>query len=44
MYLDKTLDDQGRLVNVYWATADQQERAARFGGCIQMDTTVFTNR
>ncbi len=44
MYVANTFDDPGRLVNVFWATADQQERAARFGGCIQMDTTVFANR
>lgn len=32
MYVANTFDDPGRLVNVFWATADQQERAARFGG------------
>lgn len=44
MYCDHTLDAQGRLVDVFWATVQQQEQIARFGGCIQLDTTVFTNR
>ena len=44
MFAEYTLDDHGRLVNIFWATADQQEKMARFAGCIQMDTTIFTNR
>lgn len=44
MYFDRTLDAQGRLVDVFWSTIEQQEKIARFGGCIQLDTTVFTNR
>ncbi|CAN0521687.1 unnamed protein product, partial [Ectocarpus sp. 12 AP-2014] len=44
MYCDHTLDAQGRLVDVFWATVQHQEQIARFGGCIQLDTTVFTNR
>ena len=44
MYCDQTLDAQGRLVDVFWSTIEQQAHIARFGGCIQLDTTVFTNR
>lgn len=44
MYYEHTLDAQGRLVDIFWSTIEQQEKIARFGGCIQMDTTVFTNR
>lgn len=44
MFCDYTLDNRARLVNVYWSTAEQQENCTRFGGCIQLDTTVFTNR
>lgn len=43
MYCDHTLNAQGRLVDVL-ATVQQQEQIARFGGCIQLDSTVFTNR
>lgn len=44
MFVKRTFDDLGRIVDVFWATVDQQELMTRFGGCIQMDTTVFTNR
>ena len=44
MYCEYTLDSQGRLVDIFWSTAGQQENIARFGGCIQLDTTAFTNR
>lgn len=44
MYCEYNLDGQGRLVDIFWSTAGQQENIARFGGCIQLDTTVFTNR
>ncbi|CAB1107867.1 unnamed protein product [Ectocarpus sp. CCAP 1310/34] len=44
MFVKRTFDDLGRIVNVFWATVDQQEKMSRFGGCVQMDTTVFTNR
>lgn len=43
-FVDQTFDALGRLVDVFWATVDQQEKMARYGACIQMDTTVFTNR
>ena len=29
----------GRIVDVFWATMNQQDKMARFGGCVQMDTT-----
>ncbi|CAM9330667.1 unnamed protein product, partial [Hapterophycus canaliculatus] len=38
------LDAPGRLVDVFWSTIEQQGKIARFGGCIQLETTVFTNR
>ena len=44
MYCEHTLDAQGRLVDMFWSTVEQQEKIARFGGCIQLDTSVFTNR
>ena len=44
MFREYTLDVEGRLVNVYWATAEQQQKCARYGGCIQLDTTVFVCR
>lgn len=44
MHCDFTLDAQGRLVNVFWSTVEQQEACGRYGGCIQLDTTVFANR
>lgn len=44
MFVERTFDDAGRLVNVFWVTVQQQEKMARFGGCIQLDTTIFTNR
>lgn len=44
MFVERTFDDLGRLENVFWANVDQQEKMARFGDCIQMDTTAFTNR
>ena len=44
MFVRRNFDNLGRIVDVFWATMDQQEKMARFGGCIQMDTTVFTNK
>ncbi|CAN0521984.1 unnamed protein product [Ectocarpus sp. 12 AP-2014] len=44
MYCDHTLDAQGRLVDVLWSSVQQQGQISRFGGCTQLDTTVFTNR
>ena len=44
MFVERTFDSLGRLENVFWATVDQQNKIARYGACIQMDTTVFTNR
>eukprot|EP00903_Cladosiphon_okamuranus_P017077 g15736.t1 len=44
MFVKRTFDDLGRIVNVFWAPVDQQEKMSRFGGCAQMDTTVLTNR
>lgn len=44
MFVECTFDALGRLVDVFWATADQQVKMERYGACIQMDTTVFTNR
>ena len=43
MCVERTFDSFGRLENVFWATVDQQNKIARYGACIQMDTTVFTN-
>eukprot|EP00903_Cladosiphon_okamuranus_P014063 g13071.t1 len=44
LFVDRTVDTTGRLENVFWATVDQQNKIARYGACIQMDTTVFTNK
>ena len=44
MFYEYNLDPEGRLVDVYWASAYQQENCARYGGCIQLDTTVFVCR
>lgn len=44
MFVERTFEATGRRVDVFWATVDQQEKMARFGGCIQLDTTAFTNR
>ena len=44
MFVRRTFDNLGRIVDVFWATVDQQDKMSRFGGCLQMDTTVFTNR
>lgn len=44
MFVERTFDAHGRLVDVFWATINQQDKMRRFGGCIQLDTTVFTNR
>ncbi|CAB1120285.1 unnamed protein product [Ectocarpus sp. CCAP 1310/34] len=44
MFVKRTFDSLGRIVDVFWATVDQQDKMATFGGCIQMETTVFTNR
>ncbi|CAN0024212.1 unnamed protein product, partial [Hapterophycus canaliculatus] len=30
--------------DVFWSTVEQEGKIARFGGWIQLDTTVFTNR
>eukprot|EP00903_Cladosiphon_okamuranus_P021507 g19772.t1 len=43
MFVRRTFDNLGRIVDVFWATVDQQDKMSRFGGCVQMDTTVFTN-
>lgn len=44
MFVERTFDSFGRLVDVFWATVDQQDKMARFGACIQLDTTAFSNR
>eukprot|EP00903_Cladosiphon_okamuranus_P020047 g18414.t1 len=44
LFVERTFDTTGRLENVFWATVDQQNKIARYGACIQMDTTVFTNK
>ncbi|CAB1115474.1 unnamed protein product [Ectocarpus sp. CCAP 1310/34] len=44
MFVEREFDSIGRLENVFWATVDQQNKIARYGACIQMDTTVFMNR
>ncbi|CAB1106078.1 unnamed protein product [Ectocarpus sp. CCAP 1310/34] len=43
MFVKRTFDSLGRIVDVFWATVDQQDKMAATG-CMQMDTTVFTDR
>jgi len=44
MFGEYTLDPQGRLVDVYWCTAEQKEKCIRYGDCVQMDTTMHVCR
>lgn len=44
MFDEYNLDREGRLVDVYWASANQQENCTRYGNCIQLETTVFACR
>ncbi|CAM9958486.1 unnamed protein product, partial [Sphacelaria rigidula] len=44
MFSEYKLDAKGRLVDAYWATAEQQQKCVRYGGCIQLDTTVLVCR
>ncbi|CAM9312074.1 unnamed protein product, partial [Sphacelaria rigidula] len=40
-FCEYKLDAEGRLVDAYWATTEQQQKCVTYGGCIQLDTTVL---